>query len=189
MNRRTILKGGVSLIAAGGLPAIARAQAPKSIRIGYAVALSGPNAAGGPVLRSQYKLWAKDVNDAGGIMLKRYGAKVPVELIEYDDRSQVEDAMRLGLEDLIQAADDEHVDTTPSHLAHRRRPTVRIIVLDEIDRQVAALDIAQLAQPVLKGDALPTRARRPGNDADMENAGRQLVGIRRGGHSGEPEEE
>src|SRR5262245_8687023 len=96
MNRRTILKGGVSLIAAGGLPAIARAQAPKSIRIGYAAALSGPNAVGGSVLRSQYKLWAKDVNDAGGIMLKRYGAKVPVELIEYDDRSQVEDAMRLS---------------------------------------------------------------------------------------------
>jgi len=26
--------------------------------------------------------------------------------------------------------------------------------MDEIDRQVAALDIAQLAQPILKGDAL-----------------------------------
>ena len=44
--------------------------------------------------------------------------------------------------------------TTPSHLAHRRRQAVQIIVMDEIDRQVAALDIAQFAQPILKGDAL-----------------------------------
>ena len=97
MNRRTILKGGASLIAAGGLPAIARAQAPKSIRIGYAMALSGPEAQGArSTIRSQYKLWAKDVNEAGGIMLKKYGAKVPVELIEYDDRSQIEEAIRLS---------------------------------------------------------------------------------------------
>jgi len=92
-----ILKGGVSLIAAGSLSGIARAQAPKSIRIGYAVALSGANAPGAQsTIWSQYKLWAKDVNDAGGIMLKKYGAKVPVELIEYDDRSQTEEAIRLS---------------------------------------------------------------------------------------------
>jgi branched-chain amino acid transport system substrate-binding protein len=96
MRRRTVLKGGASLAGIGGLPAVARAQAPKSIRIGYAVALSGPYAPGAQSTTwSQYKLWAKDVNDAGGIMLKKYNAKVPVELIEYDDRSQIEEAIRL----------------------------------------------------------------------------------------------
>jgi hypothetical protein len=60
------------------------------------------------------------------------------------------------LDKLILAADEEHVDTTPSHLAHRRRQAVQIIGLDEIDRQVAALDIAQLVQPILKGHALGT---------------------------------
>jgi branched-chain amino acid transport system substrate-binding protein len=96
MQRRTVLKGGASLIGAGSLPTIARAQAPKSIRIGYAVALSGPYAPGAQSTTwSQYKLWAKDVNDAGGIMLKKYGAKVPIELIDYDDRSQIEEAIRL----------------------------------------------------------------------------------------------
>lgn len=96
MNRRTILKGGVSLIAASGLPGMARAQAPKSLRIGYAMPLSGSSAPGAHSIWSQYKLWAKDVNDAGGIMLRKYGARVPVELIEYDDRGQIEDAIRLA---------------------------------------------------------------------------------------------
>jgi branched-chain amino acid transport system substrate-binding protein len=97
MRRRTVLKGGASVIGAGSLPSLARAQAPKSIRIGYAVALSGPYAPGAQSTTwSQYKLWAKDVNDSGGIMLKKFGAKVPVELIEYDDRSQIEEAIRLA---------------------------------------------------------------------------------------------
>ncbi|HEX2887655.1 amino acid ABC transporter substrate-binding protein [Vineibacter terrae] len=96
MQRRTVLKGGVSLLAAAGAPMVARAQAPKSIRIGYAVSLSGPYAPGAQSTTwSQYKLWAKDVNDAGGIFLKKHDRKVPIELIDYDDRSQIEEAIRL----------------------------------------------------------------------------------------------
>ena len=82
-----------------------------------------------------------------------------------------------GLDKLILAAGEEHIDTTPSHLVRRRRQAVQIIGLEIIDRQVAAFDIAQLAQPILEGDALVTCARRPSDDADMENAGRRLVGI------------
>ena len=56
--------------------------------------------------------------------------------------------------------------------------SVQIIVPDEVNRQVAAFDIAQLAQPLFKGSVLGRRAWEPGNDADMEDAGRRLVGIR-----------
>lgn len=84
-------------VALGQPFAAARAEeAPSKIRIGYAVSLSGPYAQGAESTTwSQYKLWAKDVNDAGGIFLKKYNKKVPVELIEYDDRSQLEEATRL----------------------------------------------------------------------------------------------
>ena len=96
MKRRKLLAGGVSIVGAASLSNVARAQAPKSIRIGYAVALSGPYAPGAQSTTwSQYKLWAKDVNDAGGIYLKKFDRKVPVELSEYDDRSQIEEAIRL----------------------------------------------------------------------------------------------
>ena len=48
------------------------ADAPKSIRIGYAVSLSGVNAQGAATTTLPgYDLWVKDVNDAGGISLSR----------------------------------------------------------------------------------------------------------------------
>ncbi len=96
MRRRTVLRRGASLLAAGSLPSVARAQAPKVIRIGYVLSLSGPNAPGAQFAAwSQYRLWTRDVNDSGGIMLKKYGMKVPVELVDYDDRSQIEEVPRL----------------------------------------------------------------------------------------------
>lgn len=49
---------------------------------------------------SQYMLWQKRVNDSGGIELKKYGKKVPIELISYDDRGQPDELIKL-LERLI----------------------------------------------------------------------------------------
>ena len=72
----------------------ALAQAPKSIRIGYAISKTGPNAPGAEVtLLTHYHLWVKEVNAAGGIMLSSFGKRVPIEVIEYDDHSDLDDAM------------------------------------------------------------------------------------------------
>ena len=70
-------------------------EAPKSIRIGWAAAKSGPNASMTDTsVRPNYDLWVKEVNAAGGLMLKAYGKRVPVELVEYDDRSSTEETVR-----------------------------------------------------------------------------------------------
>ena len=62
--------------------------------IGYAISLTGPDAAGaGITTLPNYRLWVKEVNAAGGIMLKSFGKRVPIEVIEYDDHSNVDDAM------------------------------------------------------------------------------------------------
>ena len=72
----------------------AHGQTPKSIRIGYAISLSGPNAPGaGITTLPNYRLWVKEVNAAGGIMLKSMGKRVPIEVIEYDDHSNVDNAV------------------------------------------------------------------------------------------------
>ena len=47
-----------------------------------------------------YDLWVKDVNAAGGIYVKEYGKKLPVELKVYDDKSDIGTMTRL-LEKLI----------------------------------------------------------------------------------------
>ena len=70
-------------------------EAPKSIRIGWSLAKTGPNAPGADTtLRPNYEMWVKEVNAAGGLMLKAYGKRVPIEVVEYDDRSSTEEAVR-----------------------------------------------------------------------------------------------
>ena len=70
-------------------------QAPKSIRIGYAISITGPGAPGAEItLLTHYRLWVKEVNAAGGIMLSSIGKRVPIEVIEYDDRSNRDDAVK-----------------------------------------------------------------------------------------------
>jgi len=82
----------VAAMLAGGVAV--QAQMPQSIRIGYAISLTGPNAAGaGSTVLPNYQLWVKEVNAAGGIMLHSVGKRVPVEVIEYDDHSNVRDAV------------------------------------------------------------------------------------------------
>jgi branched-chain amino acid transport system substrate-binding protein len=72
----------------------ANSQTPNAIRIGYAISLTGPNAPGaGITLLPNYRLWVKRVNAAGGIMLNSAGKRVPIEVIEYDDHSNVDDAV------------------------------------------------------------------------------------------------
>jgi branched-chain amino acid transport system substrate-binding protein len=82
-------------LAAGAIGIATHTPEPKSIRIGYAISLTGANADGaGTSALSNYRLWAAEVNGAGGIMLNSISKRVPVEIIEYDDESSAERAMR-----------------------------------------------------------------------------------------------
>jgi branched-chain amino acid transport system substrate-binding protein len=64
------------------------AHSKDKIRIGQAVSLSGGNAiihmAGAFVPQT---LWVESVNAKGGIYVKEYGKKLPIEWIQYDDKS------------------------------------------------------------------------------------------------------
>jgi branched-chain amino acid transport system substrate-binding protein len=61
------------------------------IRIGRAVSLTGPNAL---IAKSAsiavYDLWVDEVNAKGGIYVKEYKKRLPIELIVYDDESSNE---------------------------------------------------------------------------------------------------
>jgi branched-chain amino acid transport system substrate-binding protein len=75
-----------------GLVAAAEALA-QPVRIGYAIARTGPWAAGAQVSQEpNYVLWAEQVNAAGGLNIK--GQKRPVELVGVDDRSEAETVVR-----------------------------------------------------------------------------------------------
>ncbi|WP_316237922.1 amino acid ABC transporter substrate-binding protein [Bradyrhizobium sp. SZCCHNR1015] len=93
-NRRQVLRiAGAAAIAAGFAVSAAQAQAQDKIRIGYAISKTGPYAGGaGITTLPNYQLWVKDVNAAGGIKLG--DNRLPVEIVEYDDRSSSEEAVK-----------------------------------------------------------------------------------------------
>ena len=65
-----------------------------TVKVGYAVARTGPNATGAGITTiPNYELWVKDVNDAGGLTMPD-GSQRMIEVIEYDDRSSNEDLVR-----------------------------------------------------------------------------------------------
>ncbi|MBY0530683.1 MAG: amino acid ABC transporter substrate-binding protein [Xanthobacteraceae bacterium] len=81
---------------AGSTQMLTAQDAPKSIKVGYVISLSGPQAAGALLTTvPNYRLWIDEVNKAGGIMLKKYGKRIPIEVTEVDDRSNNEDMVRL----------------------------------------------------------------------------------------------
>ncbi len=78
----------------GALASLAPLSAQEqTIKIGYAISKTGPNSAGaGVTTLPNYQLWVKDVNEAGGIQVG--GKKMKIEVVEYDDRSSSEEAVR-----------------------------------------------------------------------------------------------
>ncbi|KZM51922.1 amino acid ABC transporter substrate-binding protein [Labrenzia sp. OB1] len=88
----TVLAGTAAL-ALAALPGSAQDH-PDKIKIGYAVSKTGANAGGAAMTTiPNYKLWLSDLEAKGGLEMPD-GTKIPVELIEYDDRSSAEEVVR-----------------------------------------------------------------------------------------------
>jgi branched-chain amino acid transport system substrate-binding protein len=93
MGRDMIRRAAGCLCLALFAVAAPHAAAQDSIKIGYAISKTGPNAGGaGITTLPNYQLWVKDVNEAGGI--KVGDKKLKIEVVEYDDRSSSEEAVR-----------------------------------------------------------------------------------------------
>jgi branched-chain amino acid transport system substrate-binding protein len=87
----SIYAGLVLLIALAPLPS--RADDNAAVRIGFSIARTGQNAVaaqGG--VEANYTLWSEQINAAGGLDIK--GQKRKVELVGYDDQSDVETSIR-----------------------------------------------------------------------------------------------
>jgi branched-chain amino acid transport system substrate-binding protein len=82
-----------ALFASAAIVTSAAAQAGP-VRIGYSISRTGPNAGGANTTTlPNYQLWVRTVNEAGGLRLPG-GARRQVEVVEYDDRSLSEEAVR-----------------------------------------------------------------------------------------------
>ena len=87
---------GLRLLSATAVAALAfalPASAQDKVKIGYAISKTGPNAGGANITQiPNYEMWVKDVMAKGG--LKVGDKRLPIEVVEYDDRSNSEEAVR-----------------------------------------------------------------------------------------------
>jgi branched-chain amino acid transport system substrate-binding protein len=87
---------GLRLLSATAIAALAfalPASAQDKVKVGYAISKTGPNAGGASITQiPNYEMWVMDVMAKGG--LKVGDKRLPIEVIEYDDRSNSEEAVR-----------------------------------------------------------------------------------------------
>jgi branched-chain amino acid transport system substrate-binding protein len=91
-TRRLIIKSAAATVGALSVaPSLFAQSGP--VRVGYAIARTGPWTGGAQVSQEpNYLLWAEQQNAMGGLNVK--GVKRPIELISYDDRSDIETCVR-----------------------------------------------------------------------------------------------
>jgi ABC-type branched-subunit amino acid transport system substrate-binding protein len=78
---------------------------PRTIRVGLTASITGANAPAAAWYATFFKTWAELLNKRGGIYVEEYGQSLPVEVIVYDDLSDVPTAVKyyekLILEDKV----------------------------------------------------------------------------------------
>lgn len=95
ISRRAVLRAiSVGITSSFALTAGMGLAADNTVKIGYAVARTGPNATGAGITTiPNYELWVDTVNKAGGLTMPD-GSKKMIEVVEYDNRSANEDLVR-----------------------------------------------------------------------------------------------
>lgn len=97
-TRMIVLAVSVLLLAVLVLPFMAALAepAPDKIRFGASMQLSGWGAKGADSSQiTEYKLWMEQTNAKGGLYVKKYGKRIPVELILYDNKSDMETTVKM----------------------------------------------------------------------------------------------
>ena len=64
-------------------------EAPKTIKLGSSCSLTGPFGSGGAMCKAGYEIAIDDINKKGGVFIKEFNKKIPLELILLDDESNM----------------------------------------------------------------------------------------------------
>jgi branched-chain amino acid transport system substrate-binding protein len=83
----------MSLVLTGASSSTFAADAPKTIKIGALVSLTGPDAASGIPAKLGCDLAVEEINKAGGVTVRAYGKKIPLELVPLDMETNPEKAI------------------------------------------------------------------------------------------------
>ena len=116
MRRASILVTFLGLAVALGVdvgPAAWAGERPAAVKIGATLAVTGPFSPDwGPRVLDFMKLWEKQVNAQGGVFVKEFNAKLPLEFVIYDDESNPDKSAELY--EKLAAVDKVHVFMGPA---------------------------------------------------------------------------
>jgi branched-chain amino acid transport system substrate-binding protein len=71
-----------------GMAIVAQAaEAPKTIKVGSSCSLTGPFGSGGAMCKAGYEIAIEHINAKGGVFVKEFNKKIPLELFLLDDES------------------------------------------------------------------------------------------------------
>lgn len=73
--------------------AIGAEPAPQTIKIGVMISLTGPDVQTGSQAKIGYEIAVDEINKTGGVMVKAYGKKIPLELVMLDMETNPEKAI------------------------------------------------------------------------------------------------
>jgi branched-chain amino acid transport system substrate-binding protein len=80
-------------ILSAGITTAGAADAPKAIKVGVMISLTGPDFQTGGPARLGYELAVDEINKTGGVMVKAFGKKIPLELVMLDMETNPEKAI------------------------------------------------------------------------------------------------
>jgi branched-chain amino acid transport system substrate-binding protein len=87
-SRNTVLVLGLAIILFMGIYRESIAvEAPKTVKIGCSIALTGPFGIGGKWVRQGYELGIKQINADGGVYIEEFKKKIPLEILFVDSES------------------------------------------------------------------------------------------------------
>jgi branched-chain amino acid transport system substrate-binding protein len=81
------------LLLGGASQPVDAADAPKTIKIGAMISLTGPDSASGIPAKLGCDLAVDEINKAGGVMVNAYGKRLPLELVPLDMETNPEKAI------------------------------------------------------------------------------------------------
>jgi len=87
MRKPFVVSAMVLLLVVGTVLGASAKEAPKTIKIGSSCPLTGPFGSGGAMLKAGYEIAVEDVNQKGGVFVKEFNKKIPLELVLMDDSS------------------------------------------------------------------------------------------------------
>ena len=82
-----------SILMLAFVTAYAQPAAPKTIKIGILVSFTGPDAMVGKPAKDGYEMAVEKINKDGGVYVKEYGKKIPLELLILDMETNPEKAV------------------------------------------------------------------------------------------------